>query len=142
MLSNQSKYAIRGVIFLALNASEQKKYGSKEVGEAIHVPVPFLAKIFQNLSKKGLITSSKGPKGGFYLKKDQMNGNLMSVIECIDGPDNFHSCLIGLIECSDANPCTIHHLVAPFRSEMLKSLKNNTILDFVKDTKNGKSHIF
>ncbi|MCA0933430.1 Rrf2 family transcriptional regulator [Lutimonas saemankumensis] len=142
MLSNQSQYAIRGVVFLAINASEKRKYGSKEIGEHINVPVPFLAKIFQNLSKEGLITSSKGPKGGFYLKKNQLKGNLMSIIECIDGPDNFNSCLIGLPQCSDSNPCTIHNLAAPLRNEMLNGLRNRSIADFANDTKKGKSHIF
>ena len=98
--------------------------------------------IFQNLSKEGLITSTKGPKGGFYLKKHQLNGNLMAVIECIDGPDNFKSCLIGLPQCSDSVPCAIHHLAAPLRNEMLINLRKRTIADFAKDTEKGKSAIF
>lgn len=142
MISNQSKYAIRGVIYLAIHGSELNKLGSKEVGENINVPVPFLAKIFQHLNKKKLITSSKGPKGGFYLNKDQLSGNLMSIIECIDGYDNFNSCFIGLPKCSDENPCAIHHLAAPLRNQMIQTLKNESITDFTKDTKKGKYHLF
>jgi len=142
MISNQSKYAIRGVIYLAIHGSELNKLGSKEVGENINVPVPFLAKIFQHLNKKKLITSSKGPKGGFYLNKDQLSGNLMSIIECIDGYDNFNSCFIGLPKCSDENPCAIHHLAAPLRNQMIQTLKNESITDFIKDTKKGKYHLF
>ncbi len=52
MLSNQSKYAIRGVIYLAIHASENKKLSPKEVGKEINIPIPFLAKIFQHLSKE------------------------------------------------------------------------------------------
>jgi len=142
MISNQSKYAIRGVIYLAIHGSELNKLGSKEVGENINVPVPFLAKIFQHLNKKKLITSSKGPKGGFYLNKDQLSGNLMSIIECIDGYDNFNSCFIGLPKCSDENPCAIHHLAAPLRNQMIQTLKNESITEFIKDTKKGKYHLF
>lgn len=142
MLSNQSKYAIRGVLYLAVHTSEAKKIGSKEVGENIDVPVPFLAKIFQKLNKKKLITSVKGPKGGFYINDDQLNGNLMSVIECIDGIDNFNSCLIGLPQCNDKSPCSIHRVVAPLRNEMLKSLKSKTISELAKDIEKGKSTIF
>ena len=142
MISNQSKYAIRGVIYLAIHGSELNKLGSKEVGENINVPVPFLAKIFQHLNKKKLITSSKGPKGGFYLNKDQLSGNLMSIIECIDGYDNFNSCFIGLPKCSDENPCAIHHLAVPLRNQMTQTLKNESITDFIKDTKKGKYHLF
>lgn len=142
MLSNQSQYAIRGILYLAIHASSLNKLGSKEVGKNINVPLPFLAKIFQNLNKKKLITSSKGPKGGFYLSKDQLEGNLMTVIECIDGAENFQSCLIGLPQCNDSQPCSIHRLAAPLRNQMLKSLRDTTIIDFAKETKNGKSRIF
>ena len=119
MLSQQSKYAVRGVIYLASYASVKRKLGSKEVGENINVPIPFLAKIFQNLNKEKLITSAKGPKGGFYLNEDQLSGNLLSVIKCIDGNDTFNSCFIGLPQCSDDNPCSIHHLAAPLRNKLI-----------------------
>lgn len=142
MLSNQSKYAVRGVIYLAVYASEQEKKGSKEVGENINVPVPFLAKTFQNLNKEKLITSSKGPHGGFYLSKEQLQGNLMNIITCIDGADALNNCQIGLPECSDENPCAIHHLAAPLRNKLIKELEEKTIQEFADDMKKGRSHVF
>ena len=142
MISNQSKYAIRGVLYLAIYGSEINKLGSKEVGEKINVPIPFLAKTFQHLSRKNLITSNKGPKGGFYLNEDQLSGNLMTVIESIDGIDTFNSCYIGLPKCSDDNPCAIHDLAGPLRNQMLDALKNKSIAEFAKDTKKGRSRIF
>lgn len=142
MLSNQSQYAIRGVLYLAIHASDLNKLGSKEVGENIHVPVPFLAKIFQTLNKEKLITSSKGPKGGFYLSPDQLSGNLMSIIQCIDGYDTFSSCFLGLPKCSDENPCAIHHLTGPLRDQLFNELNKRSIQELAKETKKGKSHIF
>ena len=142
MLSNQSKYAIRGVIYLALHASKSNRLGSKEVGEKINVPQPFLAKIFQILSKEKIIESSKGPKGGFYLSQEELSGNLMSVIECIDGLDAFNSCFIGLPNCSDENPCPIHHLGAPLRKKLVSDLKKRSIAEFAEEAKKGKSFLF
>lgn len=66
MLSNQSKYAIRAVLCLAINSDSDHKMGSKEIAKRIDVPAPFLAKIFQLLSKAKLIRSTKGPNGGFF----------------------------------------------------------------------------
>jgi len=142
MLNNQSKYAIRGVIYLAIHASKDKKLGSKDVGTKINVPVPFLAKIFQQLGKEKIITSAKGPKGGFFLTQKQLNGNLMSVILCLDGEDNFNSCYLGLTECSDLNPCAVHHLASPFNQKVKSELIKKSIADFASEAKKGKSHIF
>lgn len=142
MLSNQSKYAIRGVIYLAIHASETNKFGSKEIGNKINIPIPFLAKIFQKLSKEQLISSSKGPHGGFYLSDEQLEGNLLEIINSIDGKDSFNSCFIGLPECSDENPCPVHHLAGPLKNQLLEDLEKRSIAEFAKDAKKGRSRIF
>ncbi len=142
MLNRESKYAIRGVIYLAMNASKTNKLGSKEVGQKIKVPLPFLAKIFQHLSKENLISSTKGPHGGFFLTDEQLSGNLLAIIACIDGLDSFKTCFLGLPACSDDNPCAIHHLNAEFRERMLTELKKRSIADFAEDALSGKSSIF
>lgn len=142
MLSNQSKYAIRGVIYLASYASIDNKLGSKEVADKVNVPQPFLAKTFQTLSREKIILSSKGPNGGFYLSEKEMSRSLLSVIECIDGLDAFNSCYIGLPNCSDANPCAIHHIGAPLKNKLINELKKRSIAEFAEDTKRGKSFLF
>lgn len=142
MLNKECKYAIRGVIYLAMNSTKTNKLGSKEVGENIKVPLPFLAKIFQHLSKENLISSAKGPHGGFYLTEKQLSGNLLSIIACIDGLGSFKTCFLGLSSCSDDNPCAIHHLNAEFKERMLSELKKRSIAEFAEDTLAGKSSIF
>ncbi len=142
MLSNQSKYAIRAVLYLAIYSSNDDKLSSKNVAKIIDVPGPFLAKIFQKLSKEKLIQSIKGPNGGFFLNKKEKSNNLLDIIDCIDGLESFKTCYVGLPKCSDENPCAIHHIAAPCRDTLLKELSTRTIEDFAKDTKLGKSFIF
>jgi len=142
MLSNQSKYAIRAVLYLAIYSSNSNRFSSKKVAEIINVPGPFLAKIFQKLSKVKLIISVKGPKGGFYLTKKEKGNNLLDSIECIDGLESFQTCYVGLPKCSDENPCAIHYIAAPCRDILVKELSTRTIAEFADDTKTGKSFIF
>jgi Rrf2 family transcriptional regulator, iron-sulfur cluster assembly transcription factor len=142
MLSNQSKYAIRAVLYLAIYSNEKDKLSSKKVADVINVPAPFLAKIFQKLSKEKLILSSKGPNGGFFLTKNEKSKNLLDVIDCIDGLESFKTCFFGLPKCSDENPCSIHHIAAPLRDTLLGELTSRSIADFAEDTKTGKSFIF
>lgn len=142
MLSNQSKYAIRAVLYLAIYSSKTKKLGSKKVANLIDIPAPFLAKIFQTLSREKIISSTKGPNGGFYLTKEELSKNLMDIIECIDGLDSFKSCFVGLPRCSDENPCAIHHIASPCREVLIKELTERSIADFAEDSKKGKSFIF
>jgi len=66
MLSNACKYAIRSILYLAINNKENKKFGVKKIAAELETPQPFLAKLLQQLTRNKLVSSAKGPTGGFY----------------------------------------------------------------------------
>lgn len=125
MLSKSSKYAIRAVLYLAQN--NDKKIGSKEIAKNLTVPAPFLAKILQELTRKKVISSIKGPGGGFFVSEDDKNNAIADIIDCIDGLYKFDQCFLGRVECNHLNPCVVHHLYAPFKERLLLQLKGKTI---------------
>lgn len=141
MLSNSCKYAIRSVIYLALNSNANKKIGSKEVALKLNIPQPFLAKILQELTRKHLISSTKGPKGGFFLTDENLNNSVLDIVSCIDGLDAFNICFLGLHTCSSKKPCSVHHIVGPFKDDVFDQLSNNTIAQFADDIRKGKHFI-
>ena len=141
MLSKQTKYAIRGVVYLAIYASNNNKLSSAEVGNKTNIPVSFLAKIFQKLCKENMMSSAKGPNGGFYLTDREMNNSLLDIIDCIDGLKPFNSCFIGLPQCSDKDPCAIHDVASLWRDNLVAELKVRTIADLAEDAKKGNSRI-
>lgn len=137
MLSNQSKYAIRGVLFLALHSCEVNKLSVRDISEQTGIPSSFLAKIFQKLTKKGIIHSTKGPKGGFYMSKEEKDKSLLEIVECIDNMKTFHSCFLGLSDCSDNNPCVIHHVAALRRRGLLEELQTKSIAELAEEANCG-----
>jgi Rrf2 family protein len=141
MLSNTSKYALRAVIYLALYASAEKKIGIREIAEKLAIPTPFLGKILQNLAKHQILDSSKGPHGGFCLRKPAMDISLMEIIEVIDGAELFDTCVIRTTKCSYDAPCSMHDKMAPLRSEMKSLFLTESIADLVTEFRNGKERI-
>lgn len=142
MLSNSCKYAIRAVLYLALNQKKSKKIGSIAIAKKLDIPAPFLAKIFQTLSKEKIIKSIKGPNGGFFLTEKELSKSLLDIVECIDGLEIFSTCFLGLPKCSDERPCAIHHVIAPFKKTLKEDVLGKTIYEIAEETKNGKSYIF
>ena len=108
MLSNTSKYAIRAVIYLALYAGEEKKIGIKQISKELSIPTPFLGKILQTLAKHKLLSSTKGPHGGFGLGKPADEITLIEIVDIIDGQDIFKKCMIRLEDCNEKEPCSAH----------------------------------
>lgn len=137
MLSKASKYAIRSVLVIANNPRNKKKIGSKKIAEKLNIPAPFLAKTLQILTKENIISSVKGPNGGFYLSKENQNKTLFDIIDCVDNSAKFEHCFLGQIQCSEENPCVVHHLYAPFKYELIKKLKNKTIVEMAVENRNN-----
>lgn len=127
MLTNAGKYAIRAVIYLAIHSSSKKKMGAKEVADELEIPQPYLAQLLRKLTTDKLISSSKGPGGGFFLDKNNLEHTLWDVITAIDGEYRFDDCFLGLSKCDNTNPCPIHHIVAPFKEEIIANFKAKNI---------------
>lgn len=133
MLSKASKYAISAVIYLSNNSTIDEKLGSKEIAEAIEIPAPFLAKTLQQLTKKGIISSIKGPHGGFYFSEKNSNKTLFDIIECVDDVEKFNSCYLGQNNCDENNPCVAHNIYAPFKEKLIRKLKTKTIIEMADE---------
>jgi Rrf2 family protein len=118
MLANSSKYAIKALHHIVLNASEEHKLLVKDIAAATDLPQPFLSKILQQLATKNLISSSKGRRGGFYLTEAQLEGSILNVIVEIEGKDRLKMCAINFDNCDASNPCPIHHLIAAEKEEL------------------------
>ena len=139
--SKTCEYAIRAVIFIAQMSEGGRKVGIKEVATGIDSPEHFLAKILQDLSKRKLIQSSKGPNGGFYVDSSATSNTLADIVKAIDGEKIFKSCGLGLKSCSESKPCPLHNDFKEIRKKMYLTLQSATIREFNENLNLGLSYI-
>lgn len=138
MFSKTCEYALRAILYIALNASKQKKIGIKEIAKELEIPAHFLGKILQNLVKHKILDSTKGPNGGFFATSIMLKMPIIRIIEIVDRLETFNKCGIGLAKCSNQHPCPIHHDFGPYRDNLKKVLSKKKIQDFVKEIKKEK----
>lgn len=141
MLSNSSKYAVKAVLFLALHSNENNKIMVKDIAKPINVPQAYIAKLLQELVRENIISSTRGPKGGFYLNKENENQPVISVLNIIDGEKRLTSCMLSLEKCDEDKPCPLHAILSPSRNKILKILKGKTIKELALDVKDGNSYL-
>ncbi len=135
MFSKSCKYAIRAVFYLATYGSEEDKLGVDDLAEKLNVPKHFLAKILQTLVRNKLVSSAKGRRGGFYLSEKNKKSNLLAVIECMDGPGTFTTCILGLAECSNDLPCPYHQSIKKYRDKFYDLVSSESIVESAKRIK-------
>ncbi len=145
MLSNTCKYAIRAVIYLAVNDEEGKKIGIKQISKELDIPTPFLGKILQSLAKQKLLKSTKGPHGGFSIGLKPADITLYDIVSIIDGEDVFTNCLIGLQTCksndSEGHACPVHDQYHSIRRELKDFFQGETIEKIISNMKDKGDYI-
>jgi Rrf2 family protein len=131
MLSNTSKYALRGLIYLAKYSKDDCRIGIKKISKDLNISSPFLGKILQNLVKQKLLVSTKGPNGGFSLSKPPEEISLWDIVANVDGEEYFTNCLIGLRPCITHDPskplCPIHIKYDELRTQTANFFKETSL---------------
>ena len=124
-ITRAAEYGIRGVLYLA---SQPKGTVCllNEISERQNIPPSFLSKIFQNLARAGLVTSSRGSRGGFMLAKDADQITLLEVLEAIEGQMQLNVCLNNGSACENVSHCAVHEVWNEAQDYMLNLLRQHT----------------
>lgn len=122
LYSRTAEYAIRACVCLA-GSAEGKFVMARVIAEREQIPAHFLAKILQDLARKGLLKSNKGPSGGFALRTPASQIRLLDIVEALDG----HA----LAETSTQAPWILDSWKA-LHSRIMEALERNTVADVAK----------
>ena len=133
MFTKTCEYAIRALIFIAQKSKDGSRIGIKDISSGIDSPEYFIAKILQDLSRKGFVRSAKGPNGGFYMDDANLEQSVADIVREIDGDKLFSGCGLGLKECSEDHPCPIHNDFKHIRQEIKTMLEESRIQLFVEN---------
>lgn len=126
------------MIFVAQKSKDNNRVGVKEISQGIDAPEHFIAKILQELSRKRLVQSAKGPNGGFFLTSEDLKISLADIVKAIDGDKLYLDCVLGLKTCSEKNPCPVHHQYKEIKRNLINLLEDNTIGNFNAKLDSGK----
>lgn len=130
MLSQTSEYALRAIVYLA-RVARREPVSADVIATALDAPRNYLSKTLNTLAKRGFVSSSRGPAGGFRLAADPDTLTIASVIRAFDEPRERRVCLLGAQPCNDRNPCTAHERWQTVASESWAPLNNTTIADLL-----------
>lgn len=141
MFTKACEYAIRAVLIVAIKGKEDSKLSIQQIAKEIDSPLAFTAKIMQTLTREGLVASVKGPNGGFYLDSKAKPVALSQIVQAMDDESVLNTCALGLKECSDKQPCPIHHQVKAYKNKLKKVMEEKTVQLLAKELEEGKTFL-
>lgn len=142
MFSKACEYGIKATIYISHQSQKGERVSLKAIAKAIDSPVAFTAKILQSLANNNIIVSSKGPTGGYEIPKNRQSKiMLFHIVEAIDGNKISEGCGLGLPQCDEQKPCSIHFQFKTIRDDLKIMLETTTIEGLANGLHLGESFL-
>jgi FeS assembly SUF system regulator len=129
-LSKKADYALIAVTHLTLKSSSSS---AREIAEQFDIPIELLAKVLQRLTRRGLLTSQQGTRGGYQLARAASGISIADVIQAIDGPVAVTACSAHADRCGQFAKCNVRDPLWKIREIIVSALKATTVSELARD---------
>lgn len=130
-ITRAGEYGVLGLMHLARRHAGQRTM-IDDVSREEHIPKSFLAKIFQNLAKAGLVRSIRGTGGGFALTKSPGEISVLEIIEAIEGKIVFQRCKLDKPDCDHVGGCALCGLFERAQDGVKEALTSTSLGDLIR----------
>lgn len=144
-LTSKGRYAVTAMLDVALN-SQQGPVSLAEISERQGISLSYLEQLFSRLRKNGLVSSVRGPGGGYRLGKDPADIAIGAIIMAVDESVDATRCQ-GNSDCQGGVRCLTHALwrdlsarISDFLNEITlgELVANQEILDVAERQSDAK----
>ena len=130
MPSATADHAIRALLVLARTPGCQFMRAD-EIAAATGAPRNYMAKTLNALAKAEIVTSERGPAGGFALAVEPRALTLARVIDLFDATRPRSRCMLGNTPCNPQRPCAAHDCWTSVMNARRAPLMTTTIADLL-----------
>lgn len=130
-LTSKSRYAVTAMLDVALNANE-RPVSLADISERQEISLSYLEQIFSKLRGSGLVSSVRGPGGGYRLGMDVEEISIAMIISAVDETFDATRCH-GDEGCYGGTRCSTHNLWADLSVRISDFLNQITIGELVRN---------
>ncbi len=131
-MSSALKFSEAFVLGLHASSIIAGKKGEKVsvsyIADELDGSLAHLQKVLQRLGKVGIVTSTRGPKGGYLLARNAEDIQLLEIYEAIEGKMQLCNCLFDSAVCSRSR-CVLGNLTSQVNKQVLDYFSNTNLSD-------------
>lgn len=128
-LTTKGRYAVTAMLDLALHC-EAGPVSLSDISERQGISLSYLEQLFSKLRREALVTSIRGPGGGYRLAQDATAVSVAQVVDAVSESLDATKCL-GSGDCQDGQICITHHLWQDLSGQIHEFLSGITLADLV-----------
>ena len=129
MFSSTAEYALRAVVYLATHRDGLSS--SQAIAEETKVPPKYISKILSDLVNVQLVTSRRGPNGGFALAREPDGISVLEVVNAVDPIKRIETCPLG-IPAHGTSLCRLHRKLDDTIALIEEALRSSSITEMAE----------
>lgn len=130
-LTSKSRYAVTAILDVAIH-SQGNPVSLAKISERQGISVYYLEQLFALLCKKKLVSSIRGPGGGYLLGKKVNEITISSIINAVNDSVDVTKCR-GKKSCQNGYLCLTHDLWSDITNRINEFIKNITLAELVNN---------
>jgi len=143
-LTTKGRFAVTAMLDLALHEAGtdgvQKPVTLAGISERQDISLSYLEQLFSRLRRQGLVSSVRGPGGGYNLAKEKADISVSDIIAAVDELVDATQCS-GKEDCHGADGrCMTHDLWASLNEKILDHLSGVSLASMVADQQEKESN--
>ena len=128
-LTTKGRFAVTAMIDLAMHDSEGP-VTLAEISDRQRISLSYLEQLFGKLRRRALVSSVRGPGGGYTLARKSDDLSVAEIIRAVDEPIDATQCR-GKENCRDDHKCLTHDLWASLNDKIFEYLNAVTLAQLV-----------
>lgn len=133
-LTTKGRFAVTAMLDIALYEAE-KPVTLAGISERQSISLSYLEQLFSRLRKQGLVSSVRGPGGGYRIAKAHQEISVSDIITAVDEQVDATQCG-GHENCREEGRCMTHDLWASLNTKILEYLSGVSLADMVEMQRN------
>jgi len=129
-LTTKGRFAVTAMIDLALRQHDGP-VTLAGISDRQKISLSYLEQLFGKLRRHGLVSSVRGPGGGYTLAKAMETVSVADIIKAVDEPLDATQCA-GRENCRDEHRCMTHELWTSLNRRMIEYLESIMLVDLVE----------
>ena len=132
-LSTKGRYAVTAMMDLAMREDGQP-VSLAEISQTQGISNSYLEQLFRKLSQHDLVYGTRGPRGGYRLKRPANEINVAEIILAVDEKIDSRNCE-GRGDCQNGKPCLTHELWEELSHRLHNFLSTITLGEYINRPK-------
>jgi len=128
-LTTKGRFAVTAMVDLAMRQT-RGPVTLAAISERQHISLSYLEQLFGRLRRRKLVSSVRGPGGGYRLAQPMQSVSVADIVIAVDEPLDATQCG-GKENCADDKRCMTHDLWATLNKKMHEYLSSVSLADLV-----------